>query len=204
MRRRALLQHGVLAAGAVMAAPVFASLDELATPGRGSALLAMLDDSGLNPKWRLWSECSSACQTAGMHGIRIDSIAFPESLQRASVDALFSTVDGPRPYRIASLQRDSLSPISKPFAFAADAGGLLGFQVEQQISATHRTSVMAAALLDRQRQRLVAGRYLLAITADKGSAELSKIVRALPAAQVFSARLGIACIEFSVLSPAIG
>jgi hypothetical protein len=202
MKRRALLQHTVLAAGAVVASPAIAS--QLTATGRGSALLARLEVSGHGAHWRPWPECSSVCLTSGLHSIRIDRIVFPESLHRASVDAVFATADGPEAFRIASLQRDSVSPLSKPFTFAADAGALLGFQVEQHIQSEDRTTVASVAMLDARRQSLMSGRYLLAMAADRDTLELSRIVRAMPAAHTEKSPMTIACIEFSVLSPKVG
>jgi hypothetical protein len=204
MKRRALLQHTALAAGAVMASPAMSALGTSTRTDRGTALLARLEDSAHGPHWLPWSECSSECAAAGLRDIRIDSIAFPESSQRTSVDAVFATDVGPKPFRIASLQRDSISPLSKPFAFVADAQALLGFQVEQHVQGDDRTSVAAVALLDTRRQRLVPGRYLLAMAPDCDTLELSRIVRAMPVSHTAKPPITIASIEFSVLSPKIG
>lgn len=178
MQRRDFVRTALLGTGAVcsLALPsAYAALNTHSQKPLRTAL-ARLETRDRVSRWRSLDRCSSeACSAPQRVRVAIDALAFPTHFGALSIDAMFDTHAGVKPFRVASHQPDSLSPSSKPFAFEADSAGLAGFRVEHAAVSTGSSSVCASSLLGATRPVLAAGRYLLVISRDEGMPEFESI-----------------------------
>ena len=178
MQRRDFVRTALLGAGAVcsLALPsAYAALN--ADSGKSlRTMLARLDARDGISRWRSLDRCSSdACSAPQRVRVAIEALAFPASFGALSIDAMFDTSVGVKPYRVASHQPQSLSPTSKPFSFEAGSEGLAGFRVEHTDATTGSRSICASALLGASRPVLAAGSYLLVISSDAGMPDIDSI-----------------------------
>ncbi len=141
------------------------------------AVLARAAEAGNGQRWRPIEQCTSvACAASQRVRIVIDSLGFPATFRPLVIDAMLATRDGLKPFRIATYQPHTVSPISKPFAFEVDTSGLAGFRVEHANVMPGDVSVAGSALLGAMRPILAAGRYLMVM----GDADQAPDVAVLP------------------------
>lgn len=206
MQRRDFLRTALSGAGAAgaLALPVVQAARLSDAPPRLHALLARADAVGDRLRWLPLDQCrSEACTATERSRISIDRLQFPAGYGAVAVDAMFATAHGILPFRMASYQPDSLSPISQPFAFEAYASGLAGFQAEHARPGDDAArTVASAALLGSARPALTDGRYLLLLSRDTERADLAAVAVSAQATDsivaVDGSELPFACIAFSV------
>lgn len=167
MQRRDFVRTALFGSGAVcsLALPsAYAALNrDERSPLRTS--VARLETRDGSSRWRSLEHCSSdTCSAAQRVRVAIDALGFPAVFRGLAIDAMFDTQAGLRPFRIASHQPASLSPISKPFSFEADSASLAGFRAEHADTDPGSMAVAGSALLGSSRPVLAGGRYLLVIS----------------------------------------
>ena len=125
--------------------------------------LAKLESTGALARWLPIEHCSSgACDPGENLRVQINALGFPMHFRALSIDAMFNTIHGLRPFRIAHYQPGSLSPASKPFSFNVASASLAGFRVEHALANSAAVEVAGSALLGQtsrsaQHRRLHAG-----------------------------------------------
>lgn len=167
------------------------------------AVLARADMAAGGMRWRPIEDCASGtCPAPRRVRVAIDSLGFPGSFRPLVIDAMFATRDGLRPFRVATFQPDAVSPLSKPFAFEADAAGLAGFRIEHASTVPGAVRIAGSALLGARRPVLDAGRYLLAMSDTVHAPDVSALDVPLDSAQSLFAASGddapLAWLAFSV------
>lgn len=208
MPRRDFLRTALVGAGAAgaLAIPAVRAAQRSDAASGLHARLARAEGDGAAARWRLLDQCgSTACVGPTRARVSIDHLQFPAGYGAFAVDAMFATDHGIRPFRMASYQPESLSPISKPFAFEVDASGLAGFRAEHAgiDGALH---VASSALLGAARPALDEGRYLLVLAREADSPDVDAIVDAIAVSAQAAAPIltrdgqapAFACIAFSV------
>ena len=127
-------------------------------------------------QWRSIERCGSeVCAAPQSVRITVDALAFPVDFGALSIEAMFATNAGLRPFRIAGHQPGSLSPSSKPFSFEADSAALAGFRAEHVEASTGSSGVCASALLGAARPVLAVGRYLLVVSNVSDSPDIESL-----------------------------
>ncbi len=164
MRRRDFMLDGLRLAAATAFAPLSLPLTGNARAAAVEVGLARLEGQGRTAHWRALDACpGDACAAHARIRIGIQSLAFPQAFLAAGIDVLFATAAGEHPFRMASFQRDAVSPLSKPFAFEADPDGVLGLRIRHQLQGSG-AAMSELRWLDAQRMHLAPGRYLLRIS----------------------------------------
>lgn len=205
MPRRDFLRTALVGAGAAgaLAIPAVRAAQRSNAASGLHARLARAEGDGDAARWRLLDQCgSTACVGPTRARVSIDHLQFPAGYGALAVDAMFATDHGIRPFRMASHQPESLSPISKPFAFEVDASGLAGFRAEHVGIGVGTRAVASSALLGAARPALDSGRYLLLLAREGELPEVDAIAVPAQAAAPVPTRSGgaptFACIAFSV------
>lgn len=205
MQRRDFLKTTLVGAAGVgaLAVPAAALHAARAKPAARplQALLARAAGVDEAAYWRPLAQCGSdVCAAPARVRISVDHLQFPEGFGGLVIDAMFATTGGILPFRMASFQPDSLSPLSKPFVFEAAAAGLVGFRAEHAAAGDGSLSVAGSPLLGAMRPTLAAGRYLLALGHDP--IDLAAIAVSADRSRPVIGRDGVepafGCIAFSV------
>lgn len=178
MQRREFIRSTLLASGAACAlgAPtVFAGrLQQREAPLRTH--LAKLESKGSLARWLPIEHCASgACDPAEELRVRITSLGFPRHFRALSIDAMFNTTHGLRPFRVAHYQPGAVSPVSKPFSFTVASASLAGFRVEHTVADSAAVDVAASALLGQHRAALTTGDYLLLASVAERAMDISAL-----------------------------
>ena len=179
MRRRQFILDGLrlTAAAIVMPLPAIAR-DSL--PVR--LTIARLEGQGADARWAALEDCpGGACAAHECIRIGVDTLAFPSVFQSVGIDVLFATAAGDSPFRIASFQRDSPSPASKPFFFQAAPTGLSGIRVQHRLDGG-RAGVIEQRWLDGVHEHLAPGRYLVCLLPPDRAATLADLAVTEPGA----------------------
>lgn len=178
MQRRDFVRNALLGTGVACSLALPSAYAAIGNAGKHPLRteLARLDEQGGTARWRSIERCASdACTAPQRVRITIDALAFPEDFGVLSIDAMFDTSAGVKPFRVASHQSQSVSPSSKPFSFEADSAGLAGFRAEHVEATSGSTRVCAAALLGASRPVLASGRYLLLVARDAGVPDIESL-----------------------------
>lgn len=180
MRRREFLQNSLRGAGAMAAVSLPSSLLAAVVPATVPGVtLARCVGDGAAARWLPLAACAAGCGEQQRVRIDIDALAFPATFEVAAVDAMFATVAGLQPFRIAGFRRDAVSSLSKPFGFEAERSGLAGLRVERRLR-DGSAGVASAALLGGIHAQVAPGRYLLVLAPDDADVALATV--AVPAA----------------------
>ena len=167
MQRRDFFRAAILGTGALATVSLTrtsAAMVKGSVEARLHSQLAKVETRGEESRWRLLDHCASdGCAANARMRISIDALGFPSTFRSLAIDAMFATAHGAMPVRVASFQRDAVSPASKPFAFDVAGGGLAGFRAEHSRSGSAAAAITSSALLSGARPTLTAGRYLLAL-----------------------------------------
>lgn len=205
MQRRDFVRSALFGTGAACSLVLPSAYAALGTGAKNPLRteLARLEQQGGIARWRSIKHCASdACLAPRRVRITIDALAFPADFGALSIDAMFDTSAGVKPFRVASHQPQSLSPSSKPFSFEADSAGLAGFRTEYADAASGSSMVCASPLLGASRPVLAAGRYLLVVARDADMPDIESLSPRSEGADSIAARHGVemnaAWLSFSV------
>lgn len=165
MQRRDFVRTALFGTGAACTFALPALASAIRTAGAPvSVVLARAEPMQDRMHWLPIQQCSSgACVESRRIRVAIEALSFPPTFGPVSIDAMFTTRDGLRPFRVAVFRPDSMSPASKPFSFEVDEAGLAGFRIEQTAPDSGRTTTSSSSVLGAARPVLARGRYLLAI-----------------------------------------
>jgi hypothetical protein len=147
--------------------------------------------SGLR-QWVPIERCRTvACAFTAKLRVDIETIDFGSAGEPLVVDAMFETHAGLKPFRIASFQPGSLSPLSKPFSFEITHASLAGFRGELGTRSKGSVRIAGVATSTSAHPTLSPGRYVLSLagrTTDRAR----------------TASLPVAKLIFSVIDPMVG
>lgn len=179
MQRRQFILDGLRLTAAAIVMPLPAIARD-SSPVR--LTIARLEGQGADARWVALEDCpGGACAAHERVRVGVDTLAFPAAFHSVGVDVLFATPAGDRPFRIASFQRDSASPTSKPFFFEAAPDGLSGLRVEHRLD-SGRAGVIEQRWLDGVHEHLAPGRYLVCLLPPDRAATLADLAVAEPGA----------------------
>lgn len=165
MQRREFVRSALFGTGAALSLALPAAVAALDTrrnvPLRAS--LARLETHGDNARWQPIERCSAGeCVPGRLARVELTALGFPQHFQSLSIEAMFATTEGLRPFRIAHYEPGAVSPASKPFSFDVDAAALVGFRVGHASPRSAQAQVAGSAFPGKDRMALVAGHYVLA------------------------------------------
>jgi hypothetical protein len=205
MQRRDFVRTALLGTGAACSLALPSAYAAIGNAGKYPLRteLARLEEQGGTARWRSIERCASdACTAPQRVRISIEALAFPVGFGVLSIDAMFDTSAGVKPFRVASHQPQSLSPSSKPFSFEADSAGLAGFRAEHVDATSGSTRVCASPLLGASRPVLAVGRYLLVVANDAGVPDIESLSTPSADSDLIAMRNGVemdaAWLSFSV------
>jgi hypothetical protein len=194
MQRRDFARTLLLGAGAACTLGTPVSRTALAANASRNlhALLAREQTRDGLQEWVPIEHCvAEACVFPSRLRIDIETIDFVATGEPLVVDAMFETHAGLKPFRIASFQPGSFSPMSKPFSFEFAHASLAGFRGELGSRSEGTLRIGGVAVSGPAHPALAPGRYRLALGARPGD---------LHAAASSTA----ANLLFSVIDPMVG
>lgn len=178
MQRRDFVRTALFGTGAacsLVLPSAYASLNRKAGQPLRTAL-AKLRSNADCARWVPIEQCSDGvCDLTGNLRVEITGLGFPQHFRSFSIDAIFDTTAGLRPFRIAQYQPGAISPASKPFSFNVASASLAGFRVEHANADSVAIEAAGAALLGPGRARLATGEYLLLTMADERAVDVSSL-----------------------------
>jgi hypothetical protein len=178
MQRRDFVRTALFGSGAACALALpsaYATLNRNSTPPLRIAL-AQLQSNADSARWTPIEHCvSAACDMTGTLHVQITALGIPQHFRAFSIDAMFDTTAGLRPFRIAQFQPGAVSPTSKPFSFGVTSSSLAGFRIEHAGADALAVEVAGAALLGPRRAAIEEGEYLLLATADEQAVDVSSL-----------------------------
>ena len=179
MQRRDFVRSALYGTGAAFSLAVPTALAAIDS-NHGDRLHASLAKIELREDiahWRPIEYCSSsgACKVSPTVRVEITALGFPQHFRAFSIEAMFETNQGLRPFRIAHYQPGAVSPASKPFSFDAESKALAGFRVEHATPQSGPVEVASSALLGAGRTVLAPGHYLLVANTGGSALDLGRL-----------------------------